>query len=151
MAGGQLKMAHELVAVKTSISTLIDRVGEPVSDREKQALAYIKAQGEQILEVCHLIIARAVINAFHRARKGSQKSPKSCMIRSRLVQGKRWMMPSRTSSHKTGRCTARPLCEKSNCWTVLYSSSSSRARRWSSVRPLIGRLQKFSTELVRRA
>ncbi|KAJ7798625.1 hypothetical protein B0H14DRAFT_31448 [Mycena olivaceomarginata] len=50
MAGGQVKMAHELAAVNTSISTLIDRVGAPASDREKQAFEYIKSQGEQILE-----------------------------------------------------------------------------------------------------
>ncbi|KAF7367863.1 hypothetical protein MSAN_00850800 [Mycena sanguinolenta] len=50
MAGGQSKAAHELAEVKTSISTLIDRVGAPASDREKQALEYIKSNGEQILE-----------------------------------------------------------------------------------------------------
>ncbi|KAJ7190248.1 hypothetical protein GGX14DRAFT_606043 [Mycena pura] len=50
MAGGQVRMAHELAAVNASISTLIDRVGAPASDREKQAFEYIKSQGEQILE-----------------------------------------------------------------------------------------------------
>ena len=45
-------MTHELTAVNASISTLIDRVGAPASDREKQAFEYIKSQGEQILEVC---------------------------------------------------------------------------------------------------
>ncbi|KAJ6505362.1 hypothetical protein C8R45DRAFT_972464 [Mycena sanguinolenta] len=50
MAGGQLRTTHELAEVKASISTLIDRVGAPASDREKQALEYIKANGEQILE-----------------------------------------------------------------------------------------------------
>jgi hypothetical protein len=59
MAGGQVKMAHELAAVNTSISTLIDRVGAPASDREKQAFEYIKSQGEQILEVCDLNMAHA--------------------------------------------------------------------------------------------
>ncbi|KAJ7234523.1 hypothetical protein B0H12DRAFT_1239045 [Mycena haematopus] len=50
MAGGQLKMSHELAEVKTSISTLIDRVGTATSDREKQVLEYIKSHGEQILQ-----------------------------------------------------------------------------------------------------
>ncbi|KAF8154996.1 hypothetical protein K438DRAFT_1943060 [Mycena galopus ATCC 62051] len=50
MAGGQVKMAHDLAEVKTSISTLISRVGAPSSEREKQALEYINAHGKQILE-----------------------------------------------------------------------------------------------------
>ncbi|KAJ7636445.1 hypothetical protein FB45DRAFT_446911 [Roridomyces roridus] len=50
MAGGQVQIARDVAAVQSSIGTLIDRVGEPMSDRERQALQYISAHGQQILE-----------------------------------------------------------------------------------------------------
>ncbi|KAJ7715416.1 hypothetical protein DFH07DRAFT_1068499 [Mycena maculata] len=50
MAGGQIRIANDLAAVKTSISTLIDRVGAPATNNEKQAMQYIAAHGQQILE-----------------------------------------------------------------------------------------------------
>ncbi|KAK6980961.1 hypothetical protein R3P38DRAFT_2746599 [Favolaschia claudopus] len=49
MAVGQGAIAQDVAEVKDSISTLIDRIGTPTSDNEKQAMALIQAD-EHILE-----------------------------------------------------------------------------------------------------
>ncbi|KAK6991900.1 hypothetical protein R3P38DRAFT_3438237 [Favolaschia claudopus] len=49
MAVGQGVIAQDVTDVKDSISTLIDRIGTPASDHEKQAMALIQAD-EHILE-----------------------------------------------------------------------------------------------------
>lgn len=58
MAGGQVQISYDLGTIKSSIATLIDRVATPASEREAQALEYVRSHGgAQIVEVsvyvCH--------------------------------------------------------------------------------------------------
>ncbi|KAJ7337674.1 hypothetical protein DFH08DRAFT_812993 [Mycena albidolilacea] len=51
MASGQVQISYDLGTIKSSISTLIDRVATPASEREAQALEYVRSHGgTQIVE-----------------------------------------------------------------------------------------------------
>ncbi|KAJ7753882.1 hypothetical protein B0H14DRAFT_2635548 [Mycena olivaceomarginata] len=99
MAGGQVQISYDLGTIKSSIATLIDRVATPASEREAQALEYVRSHGgAQIVEnpagltegrenvglttIMKFILIAGTVGLFDFKIKGAEMALREAMDRS---------------------------------------------------------------------